>query len=183
MTKTRKWIILLILTFIYSSYSYSQLGLNRHRPCRDCDWMTHSLHLSDNKAKAYYTIIHSYSAKIEKEMRYANRNPKRADLKIRQLRIERERKIQNILTPAQFRLYVRFCKERISRIHEQLRWFNNSQYHHRYWTNEQWRDNNHDHDNKRNNDNNYNQGYKKDRDINHRTENGRNPSKRSRNND
>lgn len=179
MTKTRKWIIFLILTLTYSSYSYCQPGTTRHLPCRDCDWMAHSLHLSDNKAKAYYTIIHNYLAKIDKEVRYANRNPKRADAKIRQLRIERERKIRSILTPAQFRLYVRFCKERTSRIHEQPRWFNNSNYHRRYWANEQWHDDDHDHDNRRDND----KGYKNDNNKNDRKESGRTPSRRPRNND
>ena len=44
------------------------------------------------------------------------------------LRMERDRKIQRILTPAQFNLYVRFVREHPQRIHDYRGWYANPRY-------------------------------------------------------
>ena len=49
----------------------------------------------------------------------------RAARRIYDLRMERDRKIQRILTPAQFNLYVRFVREHPQRIHDYRGWYAN----------------------------------------------------------
>lgn len=42
--------------------------------------------------------------------------------------MERDRKLQRILSPSQFRLYVRFVREHPQRIHDYQGWYNNPHY-------------------------------------------------------
>lgn len=42
--------------------------------------------------------------------------------------MERDRKLQRVLSPSQFRLYVRFVRERPQRIHDYQGWYNNPHY-------------------------------------------------------
>ena len=42
--------------------------------------------------------------------------------------MERDRKLQRVLSPSQFRLYVRFVRERPQRIHDYQGWYNNPNY-------------------------------------------------------
>ena len=48
--------------------------------------------------------------------------------RIYDLRMERDRKIQRLLTPAQFNLYVRFVREHPQRIHDYRGWYANPRY-------------------------------------------------------
>ncbi len=81
-------------------------------------------------AKQRNTIRSSISTdrKIEKEARRDYRYWDRAARRIYDLRMERDRKIQRILTPAQFNLYVRFVREHPQRIHDYRGWYANPRY-------------------------------------------------------
>ena len=73
-------------------------------------------------------LIHKYGQKIEKEARRDYRYWDRAARRIYDLRMERDRKIQRLLTPAQFNLYVRFVREHPQRIHDYRGWYANPRY-------------------------------------------------------
>lgn len=124
MIRMEKWMACLLLMCISSAYVYSQPRHAPHGlPCRECDRMVRSLHLSDRRADSYYKVIHTYAKKIEIEARKGGKDPRKAERKINQYRTERDRKVRRLLTPQQFRLYARLIKENPSRVHDRARWF------------------------------------------------------------
>lgn len=96
--------------------------------CQSCLWMERALRLPERKAAEYHRLIHTYGKKIEKETRRDSRHWDRAARNIYKYRMERDGKIQYILTPAQFNLYVRYSRERPQRIHDYRGWYNNPHY-------------------------------------------------------
>lgn len=96
--------------------------------CQNCLWMEQAIRLTARQAAEYHQIIHKYGQKIEKEARREYRYWDKSAEKIYKLRMERDRKLQHILSPSQFRLYVRFVREAPTRIHDWRGWFNNPNY-------------------------------------------------------
>ena len=73
--------------------------------------MDHALHLNHRQADEYHSIIHRYGKRIEKEARRPYKYWDDAAYKIYKLRMERDRKLQRVLSPSQFRTYVRLVRE------------------------------------------------------------------------
>lgn len=96
--------------------------------CQSCLWMEQAMRLNGRQAADYHNIVHKYGQKIEKEARKHYRYWDQSAKKIFNLRMERDRKLQRVLSPSQFRLYVRFVRERPQRIHDYQGWYNNPNY-------------------------------------------------------
>lgn len=96
--------------------------------CQSCLWMEQGMRLNGRQAADYHNIVHKYGQKIEKEARKHYRYWDQSAKKIFNLRMERDRKLQRVLSPSQFRLYVRFVRERPQRIHDYQGWYNNPHY-------------------------------------------------------
>lgn len=96
--------------------------------CQSCLWMEQAMRLNGRQAADYHNIIHRYGQKIEKEARKHYRYWDQSAKKIFNLRMERDRKLQRVLSPSQFRLYVRFVRENPKRIHDYQGWYNNPHY-------------------------------------------------------
>lgn len=107
--------------------------------CQNCLWMEQALRLNGRQAADYHNIIHKYGQKIEKEARKHYRYWDQSAKKIFNLRMERDRRLQRILSPAQFRQYVGFVRERPQRIHDYQGWYNNPHYPEYRPTNICWR--------------------------------------------
>ena len=86
--------------------------------CQNCLWMEQAIRMTNRQAAEYHKIIHRYGEKIEREARKHYRYWDQSAKKIFNLRMERDRKLQRVLSPSQFRLYVRFVRERPQRIHD-----------------------------------------------------------------
>ena len=98
--------------------------------CQNCLWMEQAIRMTNRQAAEYHKIIHRYGEKIEREARKHYRYWDQSAQKIYKLRMERDRKLQRILSPSQFRLYVRFVRETPTRIHDWRGWYNNPHYPH-----------------------------------------------------
>lgn len=96
--------------------------------CQSCLWMEQAMRLNGRQAADYHNIVHKYGQKIEKEARKHYRYWDQSAKKIFNLRMERDRRLQRVLSPSQFRLYVRFVRERPQRIHDYQGWYNNPNY-------------------------------------------------------
>lgn len=110
----KRFSLLCVLAILCSLPAYSQFWISfgwNEPHCQNCLWMEQAMHLPARQAAEYHKIIHKYGQKIEKEARRDYRYWDRAARRIYDLRMERDRKIQRILTPAQFNLYVRFVRE------------------------------------------------------------------------
>lgn len=92
--------------------------------------MEQAIRMTNRQAAEYHKIIHRYGEKIEREARKHYRYWDQSARKIYKLRMERDRKLQRILSPSQFRLYVRFVREAPTRIHDWRGWYNNPHYPH-----------------------------------------------------
>lgn len=122
-------ITLLILICYLPGYSQFWIEFNWNAPgCQSCAWMTQSLRMSPKQSKDYHKVIHQYGKKIEKETRKDYKHWDKAAVRIYDLRIDRDRKIQRILSPQQFNLYVRYTRERPQRIHDYRGWYENPRY-------------------------------------------------------
>ena len=113
--------LLCVLAILCSLPAYSQFWISfgwNEPHCQNCLWMEQAMHLPARQAAEYHKIIHKYGQKIEKEARRDYRYWDRAARRIYDLRMERDRKIQRILTPAQFNLYVRIVREHPQRKHD-----------------------------------------------------------------
>lgn len=109
----KRFSLLCVLAILCSLPAYSQFWISfgwNEPHCQNCLWMEQAMHLPARQAAEYHKIIHKYGQKIEKEARRDYRYWDRAARRIYDLRMERDRKIQRILTPAQFNLYVRFVR-------------------------------------------------------------------------
>ena len=110
----KRFSLLCVLAILCSLPAYSQFWISfgwNEPHCQNCLWMEQAMHLPARQAAEYHKIIHKYGQKIEKEARRDYRYWDRAARRIYDLRMERDRKIQRLLTPAQFNLYVRFVRE------------------------------------------------------------------------
>lgn len=145
--KRISFICLLALLWCLPAKSQFWINFGWNDPhCQSCLWMEQAMHLSRRQAAEYHKTIHKYGQKIEKETRKHYRYWDHSAKKIYRLRLERDRRLQHILTPPQFRLYVRFVREYPQRIHDYKGWYNNPnypsyrpspdcrQYEDRYWT-------------------------------------------------
>ena len=116
----KRFSLLCVLAILCSLPAYSQFWISfgwNEPHCQNCLWMEQAMHLPARQAAEYHKIIHKYGQKIEKEARRDYRYWDRAARRIYDLRMERDRKIQRLLTPAQFNLYVRFVREHPQRSH------------------------------------------------------------------
>lgn len=101
------WIGFLVLLFSLPAYSQFWIHFEWNAPmCRECRWMEQTLHLSPWAAKEYHKIIHKYGRKIEHEALKDCRYWDHSAQIIYRLRMERDRRLQRILSPRQFELYV-----------------------------------------------------------------------------
>ena len=127
----KRFSLLCVLAILCSLPAYSQFWISfgwNEPHCQNCLWMEQAMHLPARQAAEYHKIIHKYGQKIEKEARRDYRYWDRAARRIYDLRMERDRKVQRILTPAQFNLYVRFVREHPQRIHDYRGWYANPRY-------------------------------------------------------
>lgn len=127
--KRISFICILILLCSLPGYSQFWINFGWNEPhCQNCLWMEQSMRLNGRQAADYHKIVHKYGQKIEKEARRDYRYWDQAARRIYDLRMDRDRKLQHILNPSQFRLYVRFVRERPQRIHDYQGWFKNPRY-------------------------------------------------------
>ena len=125
--------LICILIILCSLPGYSQFWISFNwnaSHCDNCLWMEHALHLSGKRAAEYHHIIHKYGKKIEREARRDTRYWERSAERIYRLRMERDRALQRLLSPGEFRLYVRFIREVPTRIHDYRGWFNHPHHPH-----------------------------------------------------
>lgn len=125
--------LICLLAFVCSLPGYSQFWISfgwNEPHCQSCLWMEEALRLPARQAAEYHKIVHKYGQKIEREARKEYRYWDKAARKIYDLRMERDRKLQRLLTPSQFRMYVRFVRESPSRIHDYRGWYKNPHYAH-----------------------------------------------------
>lgn len=100
--------------------------------CSYCLWMENTIGMSDRQASEYQYIVHQYGKRIERE---TNRNYRHWDQvaeNIYKLRMARDSRLQDILSPAQFHLYITLSREQPIRIHDWNGWFNARRYVHSY---------------------------------------------------
>lgn len=127
--KRISFVCLLILLCSLPGQAQFWISFGWNEPhCQSCLWMEQAMHLNGRQAADYHHIIHKYGQKIEKEARKHYRYWDHSAKKIFNLRMERDRKLQSVLSPSQFRLYVRFVRERPQRIHDYQGWYNNPNY-------------------------------------------------------
>lgn len=125
--------ILLIVVLFCSLQGHAQFWISfgwNEPHCHNCLWMEQAIRMTNRQAAEYHKIIHRYGEKIEREARKHYRYWDQSARKIYRLRMERDRKLQRILSPSQFRLYVRFVRETPTRIHDWRGWYNNPHYPH-----------------------------------------------------
>lgn len=120
-------LLLLLVSLPGNAQFWIRFGWNEPH-CQNCLWMEQAMHLSPRQAADYHKMVHRYGQKIEKEAQKHYRYWDQSARKIYTLRMERDRRLQSILTPSQFRLYVRFVREHPQRIHDYRGWFNNPHY-------------------------------------------------------
>ena len=109
----KKLSILLIAILFCSLQGYAQFWISfgwNEPHCQNCLWMEQAIRMTNRQAAEYHKIIHRYGEKIEREARKHYRYWDQSARKIYKLRMERDRKLQRILSPSQFRLYVRFVR-------------------------------------------------------------------------
>ena len=122
-------ILLAVLFCSLQGYAQFWISFGWNEPhCQNCLWMEQAIRMTNRQAAEYHKIIHRYGEKIEREARKHYRYWDQSAQKIYKLRMERDRKLQRILSPSQFRLYVRFVRETPTRIHDWRGWYNNPHY-------------------------------------------------------
>ena len=129
--KKVSFIFILVLLFSIQGHAQFWISFGWNEPhCQNCLWMEQAIRMNNRQAADYHRIIHKYGQKIEKEARKHYRYWDQSARAIFKLRMERDRRLQRILSPSQFRLYVRFVREVPTRIHDYQGWFNNPTYSH-----------------------------------------------------
>lgn len=124
----KKLSILLIAILFCSLQGHAQfwISFGWNEPlARTASGLEQAIRMTNRQAAEYHKIIHRYGEKIEREARKHYRYWDQSARKIYKLRMERDRKLQRILSPSQFRLYVRFVREAPTRIHDWRGWYNN----------------------------------------------------------
>ena len=118
-------ILMAVLFCSLQGYAQFWISFGWNEPhCQNCLWMEQAIRMTNRQAAEYHKIIHRYGEKIEREARKHYRYWDQSAQKIYKLRMERDR----ILSPSQFRLYVRFVRETPTRIHDWRGWYNNPHY-------------------------------------------------------
>ena len=105
----KKLSILLIAILFCSLQGHAQFWISfgwNEPHCQNCLWMEQAIRMTNRQAAEYHKIIHRYGEKIEREARKHYRYWDQSARKIYKLRMERDRKLQRILSPSQFRLYI-----------------------------------------------------------------------------
>lgn len=120
-------LLILLCSLPGKAQYWNNFGWNESH-CKNCLWMEQSMRLNGRQAADYHDIVHRYGQRIEKEARKHYRYWDQSAKKIFNLRMDRDRKLQRVLSPSQFRLYVRFVRERPQRIHDYQGWYNNPHY-------------------------------------------------------
>lgn len=127
----KRWSILLLIVLSCSMQGHAQFWLSfgwNEPHCKNCHWMENAIRMTSRQAAEYHKIIHKYGEKIEREARKHHRYWDQSAEKIYKLRMERDRKLQRILSPSQFDLYVRYIRETPTRIHDWRGWYNHPHY-------------------------------------------------------
>lgn len=120
----KKFLLVSIVMLLCCTTMFGQSrGRGHDIPCRECNWMVKGIHLYGKKSEAYYKIIHRYAYKIEREARKYKQDREKTSRRIYKFRVERDRKIRSLLSPSEYRTYLRFCRERPERIHDRRYWF------------------------------------------------------------
>ena len=102
----KKLSILLIAILFCSLQGHAQFWISfgwNEPHCQNCLWMEQAIRMTNRQAAEYHKIIHRYGEKIEREARKHYRYWDQSARKIYKLRMERDRKLQRILSPSQFR--------------------------------------------------------------------------------
>lgn len=121
---------IVLLTLVCSLPGKAQFWINfgwSEPHCRNCQSMERTLRMNNKQAADYHRTIHKYGQKIEKEARKHNRYWDQSAKSIYRLRMERDRRVQRVLSSSQFRSYVRMVREDPRRIHDYRGWYNNPQ--------------------------------------------------------
>ena len=122
-------ILAFILVLCLPGYAQWNIGFDWDDPdCSYCLWMENTIGMSGRQAYDYQYIVHQYGKRIERE---TNRNYRYWDQvakNIYKLRMARDSRLQDILSPAQFRLYITLSREQPIRIHDGNGWFNARRY-------------------------------------------------------
>lgn len=122
-------ITLLILICSLPGYSQFWIEFGWNEPqCHQCMTMAHNLQLSPKQAKEYQKIVHKYGQRIEREARREYRHWDKSARKIYDLRMDRDRKIQRLVSPYQFGMYIRYSQDRPGRIHDYRGWYEHPHY-------------------------------------------------------
>ena len=127
----KRWSILLVMILFCSVYGHAQFWINfgwNEPYCENCHWMERAIRMTSQQATEYHKIIHKYGQKIEREARKHHNYWDKAAEKIYKLRMDRDYKLQQILSPSQFAMYVQYVREMPTRIHDWKDWFNNPHY-------------------------------------------------------
>lgn len=120
-------LLLMLLSFQGNAQFWINFGWGEPN-CRTCDWMERALRMTPRQARDYNKIVHRYGEKIERETRRPHKYWDDCARHIYDLRIERDRRLQRILSPNQFRSYIRYSRENPTRIHDWRGWYNNPHY-------------------------------------------------------
>jgi hypothetical protein len=122
-------ILLLLIGFSLNSNAQFWINFGWGEPeCGTCSDMINDLGLNSRQAYEYERIVHSYGQRIEKETRRQSIYWDDSARRIYKLRMERDRKLQRILSPDQFYLYLDISRENPTFIHDWIGWYNNPLY-------------------------------------------------------
>ena len=127
----KRWSIVLMIVLLSYLQGHAQFWISfgwNEPHCESCHWMENAIRMTDYQAAEYHKIIHRYGERIEQEACRPYRYWDQVAEKIYRLRMERDRKLQHILSPKQFHLYVDLIRELPTRIHDWRGWFNNPHY-------------------------------------------------------
>lgn len=156
--KRISFICLLIMACSLSGQAQFWIDFGWNEPhCRNCQWMEQALRLQGRQAAKYHETIHKYGQRIEREARRDYRYWDKSARKIYDLRMARDRNIERLLSPSQFRSYIGYIRQDPKRIHDYKNWYNNPsypghrpshdcrQYENTYWSHK-WKSDNRRHD-------------------------------------
>ncbi len=119
----------LVLLFTFPAKSQFWIHFEWNAPvCEQCRWMEEELYLPYSVACEYQHIIHKYGRKIEREARRNCSYWDNSARRIYRLRMERDRRLQRILTPRQFEIYIYHIRHNPRIIHDYVGWFDNPNY-------------------------------------------------------
>lgn len=120
---------MMMLVCTMAAYSQFWIEFGWHDShCRGCDWMIHSLRMTERQARDYQKVVHQYGEKIEREVRRDYKHWNSVYRKIYNWRMDRDHKIERILSPQQFGMYIRYSREDPRLIHDYRGWYDDPRY-------------------------------------------------------